>query len=83
MINLWSLAAALPGKGASQGEESVLADSGREGVITAGVGRVRRLDFLSILLTIQVVVSYVLPDSLSHKNYVFTQTVSITGVLTL
>jgi hypothetical protein len=49
----------------------------------AGVGRVRRLDFLSILLTIQVVVSYVLPDSLSHENYVFTQTVSITGVLTL
>ena len=38
------------GKGASQGEESALADSGREGVITAGVGRVRCLDFLSILM---------------------------------
>ena len=34
---------------ASQGEESVLADSGREGEITAGVGRVRSLAFLSIL----------------------------------
>jgi len=37
------------GQGASQGEESVLADSGREGEITAWVGRVRSLDFLSIL----------------------------------
>jgi len=37
------------GQGASQGEESVLADSGREGEITAGVGRVRSLAFLSIL----------------------------------
>jgi hypothetical protein len=35
--------------GASQGEEAVLADSGREGEITAGVGRVRSLAFLSIL----------------------------------
>jgi len=26
------------------------------------------MDLLSILLTIQVVVSYVLPDSLSHEN---------------
>jgi hypothetical protein len=31
------------------GEEAVLADSGREGEITARVGRVRRLAFLSIL----------------------------------
>ena len=38
-----------PGQGASQGEEAVLADSGREGEVAAGVGRVRRLDFLSIL----------------------------------
>ncbi len=37
------------GKGASQGKESVLADSGREGEITARVGRVRYLAFLSIL----------------------------------
>ena len=33
------------GQGASLGEEAVLADSGREGEITAGVGRVRRLAF--------------------------------------
>jgi len=37
------------GESASQGEESVLAGSGREGEITARVGRVRRLAFLSIL----------------------------------
>jgi hypothetical protein len=33
----------------SQGEESVLADSGRAGEITVRVGRVRSLAFLSIL----------------------------------
>jgi hypothetical protein len=38
-----------PWNGASQGEEPVLADSGREGEITAGVGRVRSLACLSIL----------------------------------
>jgi hypothetical protein len=37
------------GQGASQGDESVLAGSGREGEITAGVGRVKSLAFLSIL----------------------------------
>jgi len=35
--------------GASQGKESVLADSGREGEITVRVGWVRSLVFLSIL----------------------------------
>ena len=38
------------GQGASLGEEAVLADSGRAGEVAAGVGRVRSLDFLSILL---------------------------------
>jgi hypothetical protein len=38
-----------PRNGASLGEEVVLTTSGRAGGITAGVGRVRRLDFLSIL----------------------------------
>jgi hypothetical protein len=33
------------GKGASLGEEAVLADSGREGEVAAGVGRVRRKTF--------------------------------------
>ena len=37
------------GQGASQGEESVLADSGREGEITARVEWVRSLAFLSSL----------------------------------
>ena len=37
------------GQGASLGEEAVLADSGRAGEVTARVGRVRSLDFLSIL----------------------------------
>jgi hypothetical protein len=37
------------GKGASQGEEAVLADSGREGEIAARVGRVRSPAILSIL----------------------------------
>ena len=33
------------GKGASLGEEAVLADSGRAGEVDAGVGRVRRATF--------------------------------------
>jgi hypothetical protein len=37
------------GQGASLGEEAVLADSGRAGEVSAWVGRVRRLAFLSIL----------------------------------
>jgi hypothetical protein len=39
-------------QGASQGNDSVLADSGREGEIIAGVGRVRSPAFLNILLGI-------------------------------
>ena len=38
-----------PWNGASLGEEAVLADSGREGEITARAGRVRRLGFSIIL----------------------------------
>jgi hypothetical protein len=38
------------GKGVSLGGEAVLADSGLQGDIVARVGRVRSLDFLSILL---------------------------------
>ena len=37
------------GQGASQGEEAVLADSGREGEISAGAGLVSSPTFLSIL----------------------------------
>ena len=40
------------GQGASLGEEAALADSGREGEITAGVGRVGSQNFLSILLKV-------------------------------
>jgi hypothetical protein len=36
------------GKGASLGEEAVLADSGRAGEVAARVGRVRSMAFLSI-----------------------------------
>jgi len=42
------------GKGASLGEEAVLANSGREGEIVAGVGRVKRATF---------------PASYSHKEF--------------
>ena len=38
------------GKGPSQGEESVWADSGRAGEVAAGVGRVSILNCLSIRL---------------------------------
>jgi hypothetical protein len=41
------------GQGASLGEEAVSADSGREGEITARVGRVRSPAILSILLIIR------------------------------
>ena len=37
------------GQGVSLGEEAVLADSGRAGEVTGRAGRVRCLDFLSIL----------------------------------
>jgi len=46
------------GQGAAQGKESVLADSGREGEITARVGRVTWLTFLSILLAALVTLSF-------------------------
>jgi hypothetical protein len=36
-------------EGAALGKEAVLAASGRAGEVVAGVGRVRSLDFLSIL----------------------------------
>src|SRR6266850_3006398 len=44
------------GQGVSQGNESVLADSGRVGEITARVGRVRSLAFLSTLRECSAVV---------------------------
>ena len=37
-------------KGASLGKEAVLAASGRAGEVAAGVGRVNKSDFFSILL---------------------------------
>ena len=54
-----SPAAALQGQGASQGEEAVLADSGREGEISARVGLVRSLAFLNILRRVHPVVQNV------------------------
>ena len=58
-----------PRNGASRGEESVLADSGREGEIPAGVGWVRSLDFLSILERDTFVISHVrVLDFVEIKN---------------
>jgi hypothetical protein len=48
-LNLLHLLRPCSGQGASQGDESVLADSGRESEITARVGRVRSVAFLNIL----------------------------------
>ena len=45
------------GQGASQGEEAVLADSGREGEISARVGRVRNLAFLTILRRVSILLN--------------------------
>src|ERR1700704_540489 len=58
------------GQGASQGEESVLADSGRAGEITARVGRVRSLAFLSILLAALATLSFpfVLAESTARAS---------------
>ena len=61
------------GKGASQGEESVLADSGREGEITARAGRVRSLAFLSILRDIHLLSMTCEPLSFLHATIVFPQ----------
>lgn len=47
------------GQGASQGEEAVLADSGREGEVVARIGLVRALAFLSILQVCFPVVPHV------------------------
>ena len=45
VVELWPCL----GQGVSLGEEAVLADSGRAGEVTGRAGRVRCLDFLSIL----------------------------------
>jgi hypothetical protein len=63
------------GQGASQGEESILADSGREGEITAGVGRVRSLACLSILRECAPVVPYVGTIEVLLRRNVFSQPV--------
>jgi len=53
------------------GEETVLADSGREGEIVAKVGRVRSLVFLSILLESFLVVPHVrIIEVLAHQHSV-------------
>ena len=64
------------GQGASLGEEAVLADSGRAGQVTAGVGRVRRLAFLSILieatfvvLAVQIIEFQAYPQTTSESRW--------------
>jgi hypothetical protein len=61
------------GQGASQGEESVLADSGRVGEITARVGRVRSLDFLSILFGVLLLSQKYMPSKFRWAETVFLQ----------
>jgi hypothetical protein len=59
------------GKGASLGEEAVLADSGRAGEVAAGVGRVRCLAFLSILLECSPVMPHVrIIEVLARQNII-------------
>jgi len=58
---------------ASQGEESVLADSGREGEITAGDGRVRTVAFLSILRGGLLLSQSCRPVKFRHAQNVFPQ----------
>ena len=47
------------GKGSSQVEEAVSADSRRKGEVVAEIGRVKRLDFLSFLQECSAVVPHV------------------------
>ena len=56
------------GQGASLGEEAVLADSGRAGEVAAGIGRVRRLAYLSILRKYSSVMSHVLACVYPHAD---------------
>ena len=63
------------GKGASKGEESVPADSGRAGEITARVGRMRSLAFLCILRAISLVPAY-RPSKLCCAEMIFQQPAS-------
>ena len=60
-------------QGASLGKEAVLADSGRAGEVGAGVGRVRSLDFLSILLGVFLLSRYTDQMKFRHEHRVFQQ----------
>src|SRR5437764_11374763 len=59
------------GQGASLGEESVLADAGRVGEITARVGRVRSQVFLSILQECSPLVTQVRSIKILAYQYSF------------
>ncbi len=61
------------GQGASLGEEAVLADSGRAGEVTAGVGRVRSLAFLSILRGVLLLCQTYRPMKFRCAHRVFPQ----------
>jgi hypothetical protein len=61
------------GQGASRGEESVLADSGREGEITSRVGQVRILVLLRILRDIHLLSMICGPSGFLVSTRVFPQ----------
>ncbi len=65
-----------PRNGASLGEEAVLAASGRAGEVTAGVGRVRSLAFLSILRIISTESVSIRTSRFCHAHVVCQQPAS-------
>ena len=52
-----------PRNGVFLGKEAVLADSGREGEVVAGVGWVRSLAILSILRVVRIIFLRQIPSS--------------------
>jgi len=65
------------GKGVSLGEEAVSADSGREGEVVAEIGRVKRLDFLSVLQNCSPVVPHVRTIEVFVCQYSFPATCKV------
>ena len=60
-----------PRNGASLGEEAVLAAAGRAGEVTSGAGRVRSLNFLSILFGVFLLSQMCRPLSFHRATIVF------------
>ena len=62
---------------ASLGEEAVSEDSGREGEVVAEIGRVKKLDFLSVLQDCSPVVPYVRTIEVFVCQYSFSVTCKV------